>query len=327
MQPPSFNRGLSYAAISEHQKAIDDFTIAIELDPKNTNAYYYRGLSYALLGDLQNAIEDCGHAIELDPNYVLAYIVRGNYYSQLGKHQHAVDDFTKAIELDPQNTDAYENRGITYVLLKKYEEARQDLERGNSDLNLTLLDVVMERDKITGSYIEGLRAQFDPTDQSYYLRSEITGRTKRLDGLRLKRTLALVLLMVVSFSAAGIALCLIINHLPVGVDSGFSIVSISLITLAAVSPFGWAIRLFQHDITIEEALLESCKTKEEVLLRIDWALRDAENEEERKSLNKKLIEFLTELRLANLLLTKDSKTSSATDQQLNINIPKVSDKE
>ena len=322
------NRGLSHAALGEDEQAIADFSESIRLDPSFVLAYYNRGTSYASLGKYQNSIDDYTSAIKVDERYATAYNNRGLSYAQIGKHQKAVDDFNKAIELDPETTDAYENRGISNVLLKNYEEAKADFDRRNSALNLSLLDAFKERNEIHESYIEGLRAQFDREDQSYYIRREIDARTKNLGTLKEERNQALCWLKVVSTLTALVAVCILINlltHKEVG--NAWGVLSISLLAIAVISPYAWAVRLTQNDFTIAEALLESFRAKEEVILRIDRAVGDAESEEERKLLNNRRIEFLAELRLANLLLTKDSKAVSATDQRWNINMPKVNDKE
>jgi len=66
--------------------------------------------------EYQKAIDDCSKAIELDPKNADAYNNRGNAYASLGEYQKAIDDCSKAIELDPKNADAYNNRGNAYVL-------------------------------------------------------------------------------------------------------------------------------------------------------------------------------------------------------------------
>ncbi len=47
--------------------AIEDFTIAINLNPKYEEAYYWRGIIKHELGDFQGAIEDFTEAIEINP--------------------------------------------------------------------------------------------------------------------------------------------------------------------------------------------------------------------------------------------------------------------
>jgi len=65
------SRGLAYKANGDLDRALADYTKAIELDPKDAYAYYNRGLHYRAKGDLDHAIADYRKAIELDPKDAL----------------------------------------------------------------------------------------------------------------------------------------------------------------------------------------------------------------------------------------------------------------
>ena len=81
----------------ENFKAIDDYTRAIELDPKDTKAYYNRGLAYSNLRQYQKAIDDYTRTIELDPKFAtIAYYNRGTVYDELRQYQKAIDDCYQA---------------------------------------------------------------------------------------------------------------------------------------------------------------------------------------------------------------------------------------
>src|ERR1700761_6866241 len=61
--------------------------------------------------DYQGAIDDFTKAIELNPKSADAYFYRANANSNLQKNEEAVADFTKTIELNPKKADAYYYRG------------------------------------------------------------------------------------------------------------------------------------------------------------------------------------------------------------------------
>lgn len=63
-----FNRGLVHAAAEQHERAIVDFTRALELMPTLTIAYNNRGLAYEKLGDREKAITDFRAALATAPN-------------------------------------------------------------------------------------------------------------------------------------------------------------------------------------------------------------------------------------------------------------------
>ncbi|MDJ0661873.1 MAG: tetratricopeptide repeat protein, partial [Crocosphaera sp.] len=64
-------------------------------------AYNNHGVNYSNLEEYQKAIADFTQAIELNPNYAEAYNNRGNAYGNLEEYQKAIADFTKTIELNP----------------------------------------------------------------------------------------------------------------------------------------------------------------------------------------------------------------------------------
>ena len=53
----------------EFEKAIEDFTKAIESDPTYSDAYFNRGYCYELLNDFENSIKDYQKTLSLTPNY------------------------------------------------------------------------------------------------------------------------------------------------------------------------------------------------------------------------------------------------------------------
>jgi len=123
-------RGYIFLAIKGNEdRAIVDYSKAIELDPKYADAYYNRGIAYKRKGNLDQAIADYSKAIELDPKLATAYNNRGIAYRAKGNLDQAIADYTKAIELDPKNATAYNNRGIVYAEQKKYDQAIADFSK------------------------------------------------------------------------------------------------------------------------------------------------------------------------------------------------------
>ena len=121
-----FLRGMSYDDLEDYQQAIKDFDRAIELDPKNAQAYYNRGVLYGLLDNDQQAINDYDKAIKLDPKNAQAYYSRGLAYVLVINDQQAIKDFDRAIELDPKDAEAYYWRGVAYKDLGNEQRAFDD---------------------------------------------------------------------------------------------------------------------------------------------------------------------------------------------------------
>jgi tetratricopeptide (TPR) repeat protein len=109
--------------------AIENFTKAIEINPKNAGHYDNRGHAYYDKGLYDLAMKDYNKAIELDPSLTLAYVNRGVVYYDRGFYDLAIKDYSKAIETDQENPTAYSNRGSTYLVEEKYDLAIADLDR------------------------------------------------------------------------------------------------------------------------------------------------------------------------------------------------------
>lgn len=73
--------------------------MAIKVCSQKTFAYFYRGIAYHYLGEYEKAIEDCSKAIEMDPEDISAYRARGEAYAKLGQQYAAEADFCKADDL------------------------------------------------------------------------------------------------------------------------------------------------------------------------------------------------------------------------------------
>ena len=123
-----YNRGVAKGEIGDYSGAIDDYTIAIKLDPNYANAYYNRGVNKNNKGDYSGAIDDYTNAIKLDPNYAFAYNNRGDSKQKIGDYVGAINDFTYAIKLDPKYTRAYNNRGYSKMQIGDYSGACKDIE-------------------------------------------------------------------------------------------------------------------------------------------------------------------------------------------------------
>ncbi len=92
----------------------------------STRDFIEQGRERLYRGEHERAIEEFSRAIQLNPNDALAYHERGYTYSQLRKYERAIQDFTQAIQLDPFDASAYNYRGQVYSRLRDYEKAIRD---------------------------------------------------------------------------------------------------------------------------------------------------------------------------------------------------------
>jgi tetratricopeptide (TPR) repeat protein len=120
------NRAIARAELGDRQGEIEDYTMAIQIQPGSAIAYYNRGVTRRESGDRQGAIEDYTQAIKIDPKHADAYNNRGVLRSDLGDRQGAIEDYTQAVRIDPKDAGAYANRGNARYALGDSQGAIDD---------------------------------------------------------------------------------------------------------------------------------------------------------------------------------------------------------
>ncbi len=82
-----------------HYAAIDNYSKALNISPKNHLLFYNRGLTYANLQLLNQAIKDFNRAIKIRSDFGPAYGDRGMAFYDLNQKDKACADFKKAASL------------------------------------------------------------------------------------------------------------------------------------------------------------------------------------------------------------------------------------
>jgi len=140
---PYVNRAIAYAETNQPGRAIPDFDAVISREPDNADAYAGRGLALAQAGRFDEAIEDCSIALLLRPGHADAYLNRGVAYERDGRLVQALDDYGRAAALNPYDHLAYVNRGNILGTMGRYPEAIDDYTKAldlKPDLAKTYLD-------------------------------------------------------------------------------------------------------------------------------------------------------------------------------------------
>ncbi|PCI93477.1 MAG: hypothetical protein COB15_16300 [Flavobacteriales bacterium] len=96
--------------ILDTKGAIEDFSKAIEINPKYDFAYYNRAKIYDELDLIEKALTDINNAIKLEEKSEY-YLTRALIYKGNNDAEKSLNDFNKAIEINPENEIAYVNRG------------------------------------------------------------------------------------------------------------------------------------------------------------------------------------------------------------------------
>ncbi|HEY2989310.1 MAG TPA: tetratricopeptide repeat protein, partial [Candidatus Binatia bacterium] len=119
-------RGAAYRSKREYDLAIADYDEAIRLEPRNYEAFNNRGNVYRAKRNYDRAIQDFNEAIRLNPNYALSFVNRGLAYRSKGEYERAIQDHDKAIRLNPSFVSAYRNRGGIRFEQGNFAAAAQD---------------------------------------------------------------------------------------------------------------------------------------------------------------------------------------------------------
>lgn len=133
LQPEDFYReGMKHLEGGEVDRAVEDFSKAIQGDSDFADAYFARGKAQTLRGNSEEALKDLEKAIQLRPDHPEFLTERGKTYGNAGDFKRALADFNTVIELAPNEADGYANRGITFVNMRELNPALTDFNRALS---------------------------------------------------------------------------------------------------------------------------------------------------------------------------------------------------
>lgn len=197
-----------------------EFKRAIELNPKNSDAYGYYSWYLASIGrndqafaeakrgqqadplsllanfgpgsisvftrQWDRAIEQLRSAIELDPNYWFDHCFLGRAYEQKGQLPEAIAEFQRALELEKDNTEIWSGLGHAYAISGRKAEAQKVLDH---------LKELSEHSYVAPYNVAVVYAGLGEKDQAFvwleqayndrsYLLAVYLNTDARLDGLR-----------------------------------------------------------------------------------------------------------------------------------------------
>ena len=147
------NRGIAQGKLRQHDAALADFEISLNLDPAYADALHNRAVEFARFGQLREALEDLSAAINLKPHADF-YRSRGVVHENLGFFAQAIDDYSQAAKMDP---DDFASRNSMAWILATAPKA--DLRKGKRAVQaaqeaLNLQDSPSHRDTLAAAYAE-----------------------------------------------------------------------------------------------------------------------------------------------------------------------------
>lgn len=121
--------GMALLAQNDSVRACKAFTKVLSSTPDHYDALVQRGSLYLTLHQPVDALEDFTMAIKVNPNNPVAYLHRANcYHRKFKRREKSLADYSKAIELAPKNETGYFGRGELYDEMALHDE-KQALEK------------------------------------------------------------------------------------------------------------------------------------------------------------------------------------------------------
>ena len=120
--------GMIENGTGQFEKAAEEFTQAVQLDPVNTQAYRRLADAYQNLNQLDKAEDTYKRGIAVRPDFWGGYSSLGVFYFGQAEYEKAQAMFEKAVSLRPNNYGDSSNLGAVLLYEGKDEEATQALE-------------------------------------------------------------------------------------------------------------------------------------------------------------------------------------------------------
>lgn len=122
-----YNRALLYSITQRLDKAIGDYTKAIELN-HYYKAYVGRANVYYILKDYSKSISDAEKALAINGNNMKANFVLANCYDDLNQLDKALYYYNTAIHLNNEDASLFLRRGVLYGKQQQFNSCLTDLE-------------------------------------------------------------------------------------------------------------------------------------------------------------------------------------------------------
>ena len=149
-------RGLARARRNEFAAAIDDYTLALALEPSTPVLYGRRGWAYLASAAAQLALRDFEQAIRIDPSAGDFYSGRGSALIALGRSREAVRNAEESLRHGESEARLYYS--AARILALAAEHGQSSARRSRNSSELTALQIYQDRGlTLLGQAIERTR--------------------------------------------------------------------------------------------------------------------------------------------------------------------------
>lgn len=112
------HRGMAYFSMNNFDKAIEDFTVSINADPKAFRTHYYIGIVYSIQKKYDLAVESFTKSLEINGFQSHTYFRRAMAYFEMNEYEKSMNDLNSAINLGMKPEDY---KVLQEKLVKKFD--------------------------------------------------------------------------------------------------------------------------------------------------------------------------------------------------------------
>ena len=107
----------------DYAQAVEQYRVALSLQPDHVSAHYNVGLAYLALQDVHHAVSYLKRATDLDTNHFFAHYFLGYAYQLIRSFEKAVDAYNHCLSIDPSHFESHLNKGRALVNLGNLDAA------------------------------------------------------------------------------------------------------------------------------------------------------------------------------------------------------------
>ena len=122
-------RGVSLTAQDALEAAQQDFVRALELEPNDAGARVKLAVVLTMRRNYKAALGELGKALQVDPKNAEAYLRAGNVHYFLRDYPKALENYTLAVKTDPLDPNALNGLGLGCFALKRQDDALENFSR------------------------------------------------------------------------------------------------------------------------------------------------------------------------------------------------------
>lgn len=122
-------RASLYSEMDEFQKAIDDYTVLINRNPADEDAFYGRALCRIMLEDYIGAKSDLEEIDRFNPNSAKSRLGMAMVYKAMGENAMAIELYDALIKANPDSWSLLRDRAEVNFLSKRLGAALLDIEK------------------------------------------------------------------------------------------------------------------------------------------------------------------------------------------------------